>query len=387
MPIVSLPISCVCIAGRSWLPREPKKPGQLKIHRKGTSLLLRFVKLKPAPEENAMDVDATNGAVDYPPTINIQNEVVRFQYSHNDDTPWFILLDIVTARSSKDMIPFRTGTERLGTTTFACIVGISSSTPEERRKILVHIGTCLTLNASSSLKAGVANDLYQQALQRQTEAPSILNFAVPTSVGLDHMCQIHPEQMNLRNARHTTASHHDIPMTVHQPVIQGVQYTDDANITDISPPHPHHHWNVFPILVAEEWSLLIIIQYFHMPSEARQFDSEGFIILPASCAESISRSAAEHLMETYTSPVSQNNGPARNELHFPINALSPPVATEGWQSGDHVLHYFTQILENLASCAARLREPTSAEELLLMWDSTSLDYVRPMIASSIIVYT
>lgn len=50
-------------------------------------------------------------------------------------------------------------------------------------------------------RAGVANDLYQQALQRQTEAPSILNFAVPTSVGLDHMCQIHPEQMNLRNGQ------------------------------------------------------------------------------------------------------------------------------------------------------------------------------------------
>lgn len=160
-------------------------PTPVRMHylRPHMRLLLRFVKLKPAPEENAMDVDATNGAVDYPPTINIQNEVVRFQvrpsrsvcsiathfrqYSHNDDTPWFILLDIVTARSSKDMIPFRTGTgpsdfdspsqhthllERLGTTTFACIVGISSSTPEERRKILVHIGTCLTLNASSSLK-------------------------------------------------------------------------------------------------------------------------------------------------------------------------------------------------------------------------------------------
>lgn len=49
------------------------------------SLFIRLVGIKEARLDNAMDVDLEAGDNEYPPTFNIQSEVVRFTVSDIDN--------------------------------------------------------------------------------------------------------------------------------------------------------------------------------------------------------------------------------------------------------------------------------------------------------------
>lgn len=75
--------------------------------------------------------------------------------------------------------------------------------------------------------------------------------------------------------------------------------------------------------------------------------------------------------------------------------------TEAWRSGDRVLNYFTQMLNDLESFRLNLQvrgacllifhtdnyqNVDHAEQLLTIWDMIDIDYVRPLIATSVALY-
>ncbi|KZP21872.1 hypothetical protein FIBSPDRAFT_953398 [Athelia psychrophila] len=401
MPLVSLPISCVSIAGRQWLPRDPQKQGRLHIHRKGSSLFVRLVGIQEAPGADAMNVDHSSSESNYPPTFNLQNEVEEFTHSHTDDDPWFLILDIVSVRSSKDMLPFRQGP---GTARFTCIVGTVFTSQDEKIKTLVHIGTCLALTATTSLKAGVGKDIYHQELQPYANTTSPLNFVVPTLIGPKRTFQLSQEAMNLKDgafidadmvdlafssivARMAASSPHGTPVIVHRHLTDTLRDKEDGSAAARPPPYHPVFCDMFPISDDDTWGMFMIITHGGFNDEGRLFDSEGFLILPESHTGDVDQSVAEDLLRTYALSSTQTTTSPRTKLYPTINALPRNIHTEPWRCADRIIHYLLHILRNLEHFYVKLRDGWQAEQLVQTWDASAIDYVRPMLASLIVQYS
>lgn len=149
------------------------------------SIYVRLVRItrKVAPDD--MEVDGGDPDIEYPPTFNLQNELLQFkvsyihglrsefnkssQHSPADENPWYLIMDLAISRSSRDVQRFRTGpgytasllhthrtdvARKLGTVKFSCLVGTKWASKTQKRKAVVFVGACLALNASISLKYG-----------------------------------------------------------------------------------------------------------------------------------------------------------------------------------------------------------------------------------------
>lgn len=139
--LLCFPLSEASIEGQAWIPATKAIPGSLQVHRIGSScvdpavlmtydrvlndlrrIFMRLVGLNPQNHKQAEGEDVDRA---YPPTFNVQKELIRFhvsevcsshrgrlmmpyQHSPLGEKPWRAVLTFSTTRDSPDIRHFRT---------------------------------------------------------------------------------------------------------------------------------------------------------------------------------------------------------------------------------------------------------------------------------------
>lgn len=210
----------------------------------------QYIRLMGLQESSAPAEELQEGQAVYPPTFNIQTELIYFEvnalsfcaginsfsnpskHAPSYDVPWSIILTFVTTRDSLDVQRFRTDqgmpsrtappTTPLnpGTTgpeTIHCLIVTAAFPEEDKDKVLVAFGACLPPNKIRELRLesysisgailglithqrpGTARDVYTGMLEEQAEEPGFFVFTFESPSGRPIPAEVPRASLSLKD--------------------------------------------------------------------------------------------------------------------------------------------------------------------------------------------
>ncbi|KZP07550.1 hypothetical protein FIBSPDRAFT_965556 [Athelia psychrophila] len=366
--LLCFPLSEASIEGQAWIPATKAIPGSLQVHRIGSSIFMRLVGLNPQNHKQAEGEDVDRA---YPPTFNVQKELIRFHHSPLGEKPWRAVLTFSTTRDSPDIRHFRT---TAGAVVIHCLVGSDTLSKEVGKKLLVVIDTCLPKRDVLPVGAESATELYDHLRREQTQTPPSLTFAFTTREGSAVERELLSEGMILAHSQ-------PIQRAVMDLLFELVASDCPARI-EVCPSCPFDIDTVYGWMVAHPhsngWQGLRAIPLY---------TGQRWCLLVAKCC---GPDEDLKLVVLDTTPAPPDVGsPSVIELGESVGSqrvfLHPTIFGGGevWQSGYRVLDYLWRIRDLGCDDAWNIPEPAAWESEVDRWGFRGVVGVRLEIATTL----